>query len=596
MPKKNRGLRVIILCNSSKWGLAQDAKLIEQILRECNSLGHTKIDTITHMNPLQFYCGPTKPEYSDLIIHLEIPCRAAVAWAPQHIVVVNPEWWMDTSWDWAIEDKRFLFVFKTNYGRSLFPTLEGSRCRIISWRCSNDFHKVLGDIPKPSQVHEFLYLIGASKNKLRAAQIIVSTWSKKLPPLTIVGDSEILTQLGDIENKGIKCVTTLSLEERLKLQTKIGYHIVASTAEGFGFTMSEAAVCGAIPLWTNLPVYEELYGSILGNVGKIECKFGAKKEFKDTVDTSFSSESVLHAVKTILEMNSEEETRMRGALKHLASIQSKNFRTGWRNILNTIHHRNTDYIISIPPKPIADPPNVAVITLTYNRREWWANMAKNILESDYPRNKLTWVVVDDSDSMYRVDSEILKFQSIHTDICIKYVSLPKKLPIGEKRNRGCAAAGSDCSLFCMMDDDDHYPPSSIPLRVSWLQTLKVECVYCSTLPMYDIPRYISAINVPPLWLGCEERISEASLCFTRKFWEERKFPNPCSIAEGEPFLSGRIQSTIEIPPNGVIVSFIHKGNLTSRRTPEQKEPNGSYYGFDDTFFEYLCRTGGSQGQ
>jgi len=112
-------------------------------------------------------------------------------------------------------------------------------------------------------------------------------------------------------------------------------------------------------------------------------------------------------------------------------------------------------------------------------------------------------------------------------------------------------------------------------------------VYCSTLPMYDCGRYISAMNVPPLTLGVAERISEASLCFTRTFWETQKFPGPVNIAEGEAFIMGREDKTAEIPPDGVIVSFIHKANMSSRRVPTATEPNGCHYGFDDDYFSYL---------
>jgi hypothetical protein len=105
--------------------------------------------------------------------------------------------------------------------------------------------------------------------------------------------------------------------------------------------------------------------------------------------------------------------------------------------------------------------------------------------------------------------------------------------------------------------------------------------------MYHTQKYISAINVPPLDLAPEERVSEASLCFTRDFWNARKFAD-VSVAEGETFLAGRMEKTLEIPPEGVIVSFLHGGNSTSRRVPAESEPNGCHYGFSDEYFGYLC--------
>ena len=110
--------------------------------------------------------------------------------------------------------------------------------------------------------------------------------------------------------------------------------------------------------------------------------------------------------------------------------------------------------------------------------------------------------------------------------------------------------------------------------------------YCATIPLYDARKYISAVNVPPLTLAAEERVSEASLVFTKVFWQEKNFP-ASSMAEGESFVKGRVHETIEIPPDGVIVAIQHSANASSRRVPEEKEPNGCHYGFSDEYFSYL---------
>ena len=59
------------------------------------------------------------------------------------------------------------------------------------------------------------------------------------------------------------------------------------------------------------------------------------------------------------------------------------------------------------------------------------------------------------------------------------------------------------------------------------------------------------------------------------------------MAEGEGFIARREQSTAEISPRGVIVSFLHGKNATSRRVPDNTEPNGCHYGFSDEFFTYI---------
>jgi hypothetical protein len=78
------------------------------------------------------------------------------------------------------------------------------------------------------------------------------------------------------------------------------------------------------------------------------------------------------------------------------------------------------------------------------------------------------------------------------------------------------------------------------------------------------------------------------MCFTREFWLGRNFPD-LSVAEGEGFIAGRELDTVEIPPEGVIVSFLHGKNSTSRRVPEQKEANGCHYGFSDEYFTMISQ-------
>jgi hypothetical protein len=142
-----------------------------------------------------------------------------------------------------------------------------------------------------------------------------------------------------------------------------------------------------------------------------------------------------------------------------------------------------------------------------------------------------------------------------------------------------------------MDDDDHYPAGSLIKRLTFLKSFKKDVVYASTLPMYDTTHYISAINVPPLDLAPRKRISEATLCFSRAFWEEKGFPAIVSIAEGEEFLNGRELQSMEIPSDGVIVSFLHGKNFTSRRVPESTVPNGCHYGFSDEYFTLISQLG-----
>jgi hypothetical protein len=143
----------------------------------------------------------------------------------------------------------------------------------------------------------------------------------------------------------------------------------------------------------------------------------------------------------------------------------------------------------------------------------------------------------------------------------------------------------------MMDDDDVYPNNSVLQRVAMmLKAPAKDCGFCTAIPCYDIVKFSSYMNVPPYQLPMAQRVSEATLVFTKKFWEQRKFPD-IQIAEGETFISGREQMCREISPQEVIVSLVHPKNTSSRRVPNLVEPNGCHYGFNENLFTLVTQIG-----
>ena len=251
---------------------------------------------------------------------------------------------------------------------------------------------------------------------------------------------------------------------------------------------------------------------------------------------------------------------------------------------------------NLPSEPAAGamPPKVGVITLTRNRKAWWPNMVQNVLKQKWPVSRLEWIIVDDGDDGQRLVAEIDEFTEAAPGMVVRYVEMQSTRTIGSKRNAAVEAAGSDVSVFVCMDDDDHYPANSVARRVAWLQGQR-QIAYCSVLPMYDLTRYISAVNVPELDIGPAERVSEASLAFTRGAWTDRPFPD-VNMAEGLGFIEGREKISVELPPNDIIVSFIHTSNSSSRRIPADQEPNGCHYGFSDDYFKYLHSVGGGKSE
>ena len=88
-----------------------------------------------------------------------------------------------------------------------------------------------------------------------------------------------------------------------------------------------------------------------------------------------------------------------------------------------------------------------------------------------------------------------------------------------------------------------------------------------------------------------QRVSEATLCFTREFWKAQPFPD-IQVAEGDAFIRGREKMCRELSPQDVIVSLVHRKNTSSRKPPVS-ETNGCHYGCSDELFTLVSEIAGA---
>jgi len=193
----------------------------------------------------------------------------------------------------------------------------------------------------------------------------------------------------------------------------------------------------------------------------------------------------------------------------------------------------------------------------------------------YPKEKLEIIIVDDGDEEIK---DLLPNESN-----IKYYKLDERKSIGYKRNY--CVKNSTKDIIAFIDDDDYYPQNSLITRVGHLLQSKKQCVFCSIIGCFDINKYSSIINISPINLPLEKKVSEATLTFKKVFWLNGKFDDIMNN-EGEKFIKDRLHLCKEISWEGVIVSLLHTYN-TSNKHIEIKEQNGSHFGFTDEEFTLI---------
>jgi hypothetical protein len=293
-----------------------------------------------------------------------------------------------------------------------------------------------------------------------------------------------------------------------------------------------------------------------------------------------SPASVVDALRQYSELSFKERKAM-GAKNADLYLEHHNAWTASMQEMLKTYTTTDEFSIDKTAFPENELPGVTIVTPTRDRQKFMEICAGCVDSQCYPRDKLEWIVLDDGKD---TSEEFVKSVPFG-----RHIILTPGKTIAWKRNLGAQAA--KFPVIIHMDDDDIYPPNSVLFRVSMMLRAKKSAVFCTTLPSYDITNYISFVNVPPMRLPQCMRVSEATMCYTKAFWEERGFPEDVRIAEGEAFIKGRETECIELSPQEIIVSLVHPRTTSSRRVPRGTEPNGCHFGFTEDLFTMLSTIG-----
>jgi glycosyltransferase involved in cell wall biosynthesis len=162
-------------------------------------------------------------------------------------------------------------------------------------------------------------------------------------------------------------------------------------------------------------------------------------------------------------------------------------------------------------KPIA--PYVSIIMPIYNRSKWLPLITININNLSYPKDKLEFVILDDSegDPLLPTEEDIVALQEKIKPVSLKYIRDNNRKSIGAKRNK--LVKLSTHKIIACMDSDDLYFPTYLDYSVSELQKNKLSCVgSAEMLFCYPYDDY----KVTAIRCKSDRQIHEASMVFTKK--------------------------------------------------------------------------------
>ena len=216
---------------------------------------------------------------------------------------------------------------------------------------------------------------------------------------------------------------------------------------------------------------------------------------------------------------------------------------------------DSDGFSSIRVPDIKEYPTVCLITPTRNRKHFISMTIHQIEKMDYPKDKLEWILVDDSDNKedFEYIEETVK-NLLKNKVKYELIHLDSKKTISYKRN--LANSKTKAKYIAHIDDDDYYFDHSLKNKVALLEYYNKSCIGSTELPVYNLMDDSSILTT-------SNYLPEASMVYRRNFWEQKGFSEHLQ-GEGYLFTMGRRNELLDIPYLFSMIAINHGNNVTGK--------------------------------
>jgi hypothetical protein len=181
----------------------------------------------------------------------------------------------------------------------------------------------------------------------------------------------------------------------------------------------------------------------------------------------------------------------------------------------------------------------------------------------YPMDRVEWIIVDDGTDRIK---DLIDAAGIPN---IRYFTLDKKMPLGEKRNYMHKHAKG--SIIVYMDDDDYYPPERIEHAVERLQGDK-QALCAGSSEMYIYFKHIQKMyQCGPYG---PNHATAGTFAFKARLLDDTKYEDHAALAEEKAFLKNYTVPFVQLDPMKTILVFSHNHNtFDKKRLLENPHPD-----------------------
>jgi len=168
---------------------------------------------------------------------------------------------------------------------------------------------------------------------------------------------------------------------------------------------------------------------------------------------------------------------------------------------------------------------------------------------------MEWIIVDDGTDKVE---DIIKSYNIPQ---IKYIKLPSKISLGQKRNLMHNHATG--SIIVYMDDDDYYPPERVSHAVETLHA-NPKAMIAGSSEMYVYFKHINKMyQSGPFG---QNHATAATFAFRAELLKDTKYEDHAALAEEKIFLKNYTIPMAQLDPLKTILVFSHDQNTFDKRS------------------------------
>ena len=464
-----------------------------------------------------------------------------------------------------------LIICKTQYCYDIFKDIVPEEKLVnIGWR-SIDFS--ISTIEKEYDQ----YLVVYNDIYFNDIQKIINVWKLEYPILNIVfnGTSNVNLERRNLAN--INYIEKLNSGEYEILLNKCIVHFCLDIIDNFNHNIVQCQLVKSVPVIVNKGPSQEVVD--LDNCFTVSCN---KKKNKGGLGSvyRYSEEELVYTIEKIIQTKPDILDIMGNNCSIVSNKNQNIFLDKVTALFDNVFEKTIKIKFNRKEYKTDELPSISIVTPVYNLPDIFKMSIINYTSSSYPKDKMEWIIVDDSDEGLDVES-LLPSHDNRDRFNIRYIRVNEKTDLFQKYNMAVDVACNDVILN--MSVDDFFYENGFELIVRELLKSDKKCVGMVQYGCFDINRYISIINITYITLPYYLRLYEGSLCYYRQFWEDTNYGTETM----QQFLEGRYSDICEIAYENILIGLIHTRNVDVRRVDDKQEPNGCHFNFTEKLFKYL---------